>query len=144
MQQTSFGPPALRGRGVRSFCGGRFGNQPRKLYCLFCGEDKGHTTRTCQEIVEAEARQSQPKQVLHTALCYSPYIPEYVGNQQPTTSVSSASHSRASWPQLPPPPPLVHNQQPEGHNHTQQQCNLWEESEAHTVNSIVPKLNHIY
>jgi hypothetical protein len=116
MQQTSFRPPAPRGRGGRSFSGGRFGNQPRKLYYLFCGEDKGHTTRTCQvtvqkqkEIVEAEAWQSQPKQFLHTALCYSPYIPEYVGNQQHMTSVASASHSRASWPQLPPPPPLIHN-----------------------------------
>jgi hypothetical protein len=47
MQQTSFRPPAPRGRGGRNFSGGRFGNQPRKLYCLFCGEDKGHTTRTC-------------------------------------------------------------------------------------------------
>jgi hypothetical protein len=66
MQQTSFRPPASRGRGGRGFSGGRFGNQPRKLYCLFCGEDKGHTTRTChvtiqkqKEIVEAEARQSK-------------------------------------------------------------------------------------
>jgi hypothetical protein len=87
-------------------------DQPRKLYCLFCGEDKGHTTRTCQvtiqkqkEIAEAEARQNQPKQVLHTASCYSPYIPEYVGNQ-PAASVASSSHSQASWPQLPLPPPL--------------------------------------
>jgi hypothetical protein len=48
MQQTLFRPPAPRGRGGRSFGGGRFGNQPRKLYCLICGEDKGHTTRTCQ------------------------------------------------------------------------------------------------
>jgi hypothetical protein len=117
MQQTSFRPPAPRGRGGRSFSGGRFGNKPRKLYCLFCGEDKGHTTRTChvtiqkqKEIVEAEARQSQPKQVLHIASCYSPYIPEYVGNQQHMVSVASASHSPASWPHLPPPPPLIHNQ----------------------------------
>jgi hypothetical protein len=116
MQHTSFRPPAPRGRGGRSFSGGRFDNQPRKLYCIFCGEDKGHTTRTCQvtiqkqkEIAKAEARQSQPKQVLHTASCYSPYIPEYVGKQQPMTYVASASHSQASWPQLPPPPPLVHN-----------------------------------
>jgi hypothetical protein len=103
MQQTSFKPPAPRGRGGRSFRGGRFSNQPRKLYYLFCGKDKSHTTRTCQvtikkqkEIAEAEARQSQPKQVIHTTSCYSPYIPEYVGNQQPTASVASASHSRAS------------------------------------------------
>jgi hypothetical protein len=36
--------------------------------------------RSKKEIVEAEARQNQPKQVLHTASCHSPYIPEYVGN----------------------------------------------------------------
>jgi hypothetical protein len=103
MQQTSFRPPALRGRGGRCFSGGRFGNKPRKLYCLFCGEDKGHTTRTChvtiqkqKEIVEAKARQSQLKQFLHTTSYYSPYVLEYVGNQQPTTFVASASHSQAS------------------------------------------------
>jgi hypothetical protein len=72
-QQSSFKPLAPRRRGDRSF-GGRYGDQPRRLFCLFCGEDKGHTTRTCQvmiqklkEIAEVEARQNQPKQVLHTA-----------------------------------------------------------------------------
>jgi hypothetical protein len=61
-QQSSFRPPAPRGRGARGF-GGRYGDQPRKIYCLFCGEDKGHTIRMCQitiqkqkEIAEAEAR----------------------------------------------------------------------------------------
>jgi hypothetical protein len=65
-QQSSFRPPAPRGRGGKSF-GGRFSLQPRMLFCLFCGEDKGHTTRTCQvtiqkqkEITETEARQNQP------------------------------------------------------------------------------------
>jgi hypothetical protein len=52
-----------------------------------------------KEIAKAEARHNQPKQVLHTASCYSPYIPEYVGNQQPfsqpTASVASTSHSLA-------------------------------------------------
>jgi hypothetical protein len=95
-QQSSFQPPAPRGRGARGF-GGRFGDQPRKIYCLFCGEDKGHTTRMChviiqkqKEIAEAVAQQNQPKQVMHTALYHSPYIPEYVGNH-PATSVASAS-----------------------------------------------------
>jgi hypothetical protein len=130
MQQISYRPPAPRGRGGRNFKG-RFGTQPKRLFCLFCGEDKGHATRMCQvtiqkqkEIVEAKARQNQPKQVLHTSSCYSPYIPEYVGNQQPTASVASASHSQAFWAQLPPPPPLVptlvHNQQPEGQRQVQQ------------------------
>jgi hypothetical protein len=61
-QQSSFRPPAPRGRGGRGF-GGRYGDQPRKIYCLFCGEDKGHTTGTCQitiqkqkEMAEVEAR----------------------------------------------------------------------------------------
>jgi hypothetical protein len=110
-QQRSFRPPAPRGRGARGF-GGRYGDQPRKIYYLFCGEDKGHTTRMCQitiqkqkEITEAEAQQNQPKQVLYTASCHLPYIPEYVGNH-PAASVASASQSQASWPQLPPPPPL--------------------------------------
>jgi hypothetical protein len=154
MQQSSYRPPAPRGRGERSFKG-RFSSQPRRLFCLFCGEDKGHTISAYQvmiqkqkEIVEAEARQNQPKQVLHTISCCSPYIPEYVGNQQPTTSVASASHSQAAWPQLPPPPPmaptLIHNQQPEGHRQAQQQHDTWEESEARTVNNIVPESGHIY
>jgi hypothetical protein len=106
LQATSSKGP--RRQGLRR----KIRGSPRKIYCLFCGENKGHTTRTCQitiqkqkEIAEAEAQQNQPKQVLHTASYHSPYILEYVGNQ-PTTSVALASHSQASWPQLPPPPPL--------------------------------------
>jgi hypothetical protein len=97
-QQSSFRPPAPRGRGARGF-GGSYEDQPRRIYCLLCGEDKVHTTRMCQitilkqkEIAEAKARHNQPKQVLHTSSCHSPYIPEYVGNQ-PIASVASASHS---------------------------------------------------
>jgi hypothetical protein len=101
-----------------------------------------------KEIAEAEAWQNQPKQVLHTALCYSPYIPKYVGNQHPMTSVASVSHSQASWAQLRPPPPMApvqnHDQQPEGHLRPQQQCDLWEQSEARIVNSTVPESRHIY
>jgi hypothetical protein len=110
-QQSSFRPLAPRGRGARGF-GGRFRDQPRKIYCLFCGEDKGHTTRMChvtiqkqKEIAEVATQQNQPKQVMHTALYHSLYIPEYVGNH-PATSVASASQSQASWPLPPPPPPL--------------------------------------
>jgi hypothetical protein len=101
-QQSYPRPPAPRGRGARGF-GGRFGDQPRKIYCLFCGEDKGHTTRMChvtiqkqKEIAEAVAQQSQPKQVMHTASYHSPYIPEYVGNHS-AAFVASASQSQAPW-----------------------------------------------
>jgi hypothetical protein len=45
MQQTSYRPIAPRGRAGRNFRG-RFGTQPRRLFYLFCGEDKGHKTRT--------------------------------------------------------------------------------------------------
>jgi hypothetical protein len=135
-QQSSFRPTA-----------------PRRLFCLFCGEDKGHTTRTCQvtiqkqkEIAEAEARNNQQKQVLHTASCYSPYIPEFVGNQQSTTSVASASHSQDAWTPLPPPsmaPILPHNQPTEGHRQAQQR-DMREESKARTVNNTMPESRHIY
>jgi hypothetical protein len=90
-----------------------------------------------KEIAGAEALQNQPKQVLHTASCHSPYIPKYMGNHH-AAYVASASHSQASWPQLPPPPPLQptysRSQQPEGREHTQQQQEFREESEARTVN----------
>jgi hypothetical protein len=70
-----------------------------------------------------------------------------MGNH-PTASVASASHSHASWPQLPPPPPLQptysRSQQPEGRKHSQQQREFREESEACTVNSNVPESKHIY
>jgi hypothetical protein len=126
-QQSSFRPPAPRGRGGRSF-EGRFNSQPRRMFYLFCGENKGHIIRTCQvtiqkqkEISEVEAQQNQPKQVLCIASCYSPYIREYVGNQQPfsrpTFSVASTSNSPAAW-ALPQPlvmaPTSSHNQQPKG------------------------------
>jgi hypothetical protein len=52
-QQSSLRPPALRGRGSRGY-GGMYGDQPRRLYCLFCGEDKGHTTRTCQVTIQKQ------------------------------------------------------------------------------------------
>jgi hypothetical protein len=131
------------------------GISPESSIAYSCGEDKGHTTRTCQvtiqkqkEIAEAEARQNQPKQVLHTASCYSPYVPEYVGNQQSSASIASASHSQASWAQLPLPPPLppthTRSQQPEGHQHAQHQHDFLEESEARTVNKTMPESKHIY
>jgi hypothetical protein len=41
MQQTSFRPPAPRGRGGRSFSGGKFGNQLKNLYCLFLWRGQG-------------------------------------------------------------------------------------------------------
>jgi hypothetical protein len=41
MQQASYRPLAPRGIGERSFGGGRYVIEPRKLFCLFCGEDKG-------------------------------------------------------------------------------------------------------
>jgi hypothetical protein len=45
-QQSSSRPPDPRDRGSRGFRG-RYGDQPRKNYYLFYGEDKGHTTRAC-------------------------------------------------------------------------------------------------
>jgi hypothetical protein len=93
-------------------------------------------------------RISRSRSYIYAASCYSPYVLEYVGNQQPSTSVASASHSQASWAQLPLPPPLpptqTRSQQLEGHPHAQQQRDFREESEARTVNSTVPESKHIY
>jgi hypothetical protein len=50
------------------------------------------TIQKQKEIAEAEARQSQPKQVLHTASCHSPYIPEYVGNHPAALLLRLVSH----------------------------------------------------
>jgi hypothetical protein len=84
---------------------------------------------------------------MHNASYNSPYIPEYVGNH-PVASVASASQPQASWPQLPPPPPLQpaysRGQQLEGSQQTHQQRDFREESEARTVNSIVLESKHIY
>ena len=52
-QQSSFRPLAPRGRGGRSF-GGRFSSQLRRLFCLFCEEDKGHTIRTYQVTIQKQ------------------------------------------------------------------------------------------
>jgi hypothetical protein len=59
-QQSSFRPPAPRGRGARGF-GGRYGDQPRKIYCLFCGEDKGHNTRHVKSPSKSKKRLQKPK-----------------------------------------------------------------------------------
>jgi hypothetical protein len=59
-QQSSFRLPAPRGRGARGY-GGRFGDQPRKIYCLFCGEDKGHTIRMCRISSKSRRKSQKPK-----------------------------------------------------------------------------------
>jgi hypothetical protein len=101
------------------------------------------TIQKQKEIAEAAAQQNQPKQVMHTASYHSPYIPKYVGNH-PTASVASASQPQASWQQHPPPPPMQRSQQPEGSQHTHQQRDFREESEARTVNNTVQESKHIY
>ena len=148
-QQTFFRPPAPRGRGARGF-GGRVEDQPRRTFCLFCGENKGHTTRMChvtiqkqKELAEAAAQQGQPKQVMHTASYHQPYIPKYVDNH-PAVSVASSSQPQASWQRPSPPPPLQQVQQPEGSQYVSHQRDLREQSEARTVNSTVPESKHIY
>jgi hypothetical protein len=65
-QQSSFRPPAPRGRGARGFVG-RFGDQPRKIYCLFCGADKGHTTRMCHITIQKQKRNSKSRSSAESA-----------------------------------------------------------------------------
>jgi hypothetical protein len=49
-QRALFAP---RGRAGLSFSG-RFGAPPRKPFCLFCGEDKCLTTRTCHHTINKQ------------------------------------------------------------------------------------------
>jgi hypothetical protein len=62
------------------------------------------TIQKQKEIAEAEARQNQLKQVMHTASCHSPYILEYVGNH-PAASVARLAIHRL----------LGHNSHPHHH-----------------------------
>jgi hypothetical protein len=54
-QQSSFRPPVPRGRGGRGFRG-RYKDQPRRLYCLFNGEDKVHTTKHAKSQFRSKRR----------------------------------------------------------------------------------------
>jgi hypothetical protein len=74
-QQNYPRPPAPRGRGDRGF-GGRFGDQPRKIYCLLCGEDKGHTIRMCHVTIQKQKNSrscspTDPAEASH-AYCFVP------------------------------------------------------------------------
>jgi hypothetical protein len=60
MQQTSYKPPVARVRGGRSFRG-RYGTQPKRLFYLFCGEDKGHTTRRAKSRSKSRRKSLKPK-----------------------------------------------------------------------------------
>jgi hypothetical protein len=128
-QQSSFRPPAPRGRGGRSF-GGRFNSQPRRLFFLFYGEDKGHTIRTCQvtiqkqkEIAEAEEWQNSRSKsyillrvIPHTfqsmwAINSHFHNLQFQWLRQVTLQLCGPYHILA--------PTLSHNQQPEGQHQIQ-------------------------
>jgi hypothetical protein len=118
MQQTSYRPPASRGRGGEASEEGLI-ISPGNCIAYSVAKTKDTLQGRAKSRSRSRRKPLKPKQVLHTASCYSLYISEYVGNQQPMASFASASHSQASWAQLPPPPPLApapsHNQQPEWH-----------------------------
>jgi hypothetical protein len=72
---------------------------------LFCGEDKGHTTRTChntinkqKELASSATQPSQLKEVFNTSSYCSPYIPQYVQtqSQEPRPSLPSASNASSN------------------------------------------------
>jgi hypothetical protein len=114
MQQTSYRPPAPRGRGGRSFRG-RYGNQPRKLFCLFCGEDKRHTTTMCQvtiqkqkEIAEAEAGRAYYfvllsiypgvcwQSIAYNFCCFGKSLSSFLGSTATTTATGACPDSQST------------------------------------------------
>jgi hypothetical protein len=95
-QQSSFKPPAPRGRGARGF-GGRFGDQPRKIYFLFCGEDKGHTTRMCQITIQKQkeiAIHRLPGHNSHPYHHYNRLTPEASSQKGASTPSNNGSSGR--------------------------------------------------
>jgi hypothetical protein len=72
-QQSSFRPPTPRGRGGRSFRG-RYGDQPRKLFCLFCGEDKGHKIESVVSCLATPGIESDASDLLWMHSMASPVV----------------------------------------------------------------------
>ena len=114
-----FGGRGSRGRG-------RFNSGThRKLFCVFCGEDKGHTTRFCeytkQKQEELRTKNSEPKlkEVANIpqycpvnygipnvhALSYSYQQPRPAQQQLPPTPTFQALPPPPTYQPLPPPPP---------------------------------------
>jgi hypothetical protein len=103
--QSSIRPPAPKGRGSRGF-GGRYGDQPRKIYYLFYGVDKGHTTRTCQITIMKQKRDCRSRSSaesteasftyyfvplsLHTRICGKSTCSFYCFSKPFTSFLSSA------------------------------------------------------
>jgi hypothetical protein len=81
------------------------GTSPGKSTAYFVVKTRAIIQERVKSPSKSRKKLQKPKQVLHSASCHSPYIPEYVGTH-PATSVASASRPQVSWPQLPPPPPL--------------------------------------
>jgi hypothetical protein len=61
---NSFRPPAWRGRGGRSFSGWRFGNQPRKLYCLFLRRGQFRSRRKLSKLRRGRVSRSKSSTLL--------------------------------------------------------------------------------
>jgi hypothetical protein len=118
-EQSSFRPLAPRGRGGRGF-GGRHGDQPRKIYCLFYGEDKGHTTRTCQitiqkqkEIAEAGFTYCFVLLSIHSRICgkstcifccFGKPFTSFLASASTSTTIATYSYPRLAARRAPTPP----------------------------------------
>jgi hypothetical protein len=126
---------------------------------MFCGQNKGHTTKTCQITIQkqkelTDVQTNQLKEVFHTSSYYSPCIPHHVQHQeskpQPLGSIISTSLSPTHWvvplTLIPGPPPYeqVPTGQPQFLALDMLQHDRRESSEACKVNSVVHKSKSVY
>ena len=143
-----FGGRGSRGRGTFR---GRFNSGThRKLFCVFCGEDKGHTTRFCeytkQKQEELRTKNSEPKlkEVANIpqycpvnygipnvhALSYSYQQPRPAQQQLPPTPTFQALPPPPTYQPLPPPP--------------LEQLKIEDTAMQQSVNNVVPATSHIF
>jgi hypothetical protein len=144
-QQSSSRSPAPRGRGARGI-GGRYGDQPRKIYCLFCREDKGHTTRMCQitiqkqkEIAEAEAQQKSTE--VGSAYCFmSLNRSRFLATASTSAATTTCLFTRSAARREPSFPSAARSQGGIRSSHSQQYC---ARIKTHLLRHILP-LKHFY
>lgn len=114
-QQSNFQcGPQPRGEREGHSSGGRHSqiSQKRTLYCVFCGEDNGHSTKYCtitiqkQRELASTIQASQPKEICHMP---SYYVQHQGLNAHPLASSVSVHPQSNYWeayhPQLLGPPP---------------------------------------
>jgi hypothetical protein len=120
------------------------------MYCLFCGEDKGHITRTCQitiqkqkEIAEAGITYCFVLLSLHTRICGQPTcsfccfgksFTSFLASASTATTIATYSYPKPAARRAPAPPTAMRLQGGVRSSYSQQHCTR---IEAHIIRNIL-------